>query len=374
MRLVSTDSLKDGIKLGKPVYNERGQILISDGVPLTGRMIQRLNEMGITYVYVQDPKTDDIQMKDPISETTRMEALDTIETTFHKLNTDSSFGRSFDFDKATKRFTNVVRSILSDLKNNQEAISMLSDVVVHDSYIFKHSLNVTIYSLALGMELNLKEKNLEEIGIGAMLHDVGKMMIPLKVLKKPGRLTDMEFEHIKMHAEHGFELLRNTATIPLTAAHCAFQHHERLDGSGYPRGIKGDEIHMYGKLIAIADVFDAVTSNRVYRNAMLPHDGLELLYSGVDQLFDRKMVDAFSRTVVLYPEGLTVHLSDGRRGVVVRQNKGFSSRPVIRILEEHSRELDSPYELDLSKQLSVMITECDATLSNDQMKFTQISQ
>lgn len=371
MRLIATRALKEGAILAKPVYNERGQVLISDDVPLTTRIIRRLSELGITYVYIKDRQTEDIVVEDTLSEQTRHKALKTIESTFEQLKQDHNFQHSFLFDKAAGDFVGVVRNILSDLKNNQAAVSLLSEVIVHDDYIFTHSLNVTIYALALGMEMNLPSKKLEEIGIGAILHDVGKMLIPLKLLRKPGRLSDDEFGHMKKHAEYGFDLLRKTPMIPLTAAHCAYQHHERLDGSGYPRGLQGKEIHLYGKIIAIADVFDAVTSNRVYRNALLPHDGLELLYAGAGTLFDKDMVDAFRKAVVLYPVGLTVYLSDGRSGVVSAQNKGYSTRPIVRILEEHGQELTHPYELNLRDELSVMIAKSDTAVP--EQKFMKIS-
>ena len=119
------------------------------------------------------------------------------------------------------------------------------------------------------------------IGLGSMLHDIGKIAVSKEILLKPGKLTEEEFQVIKTHTTEGFEMLRNSYSVPLLVAHCAFQHHERLDGSGYPRGIKSKDIHDYAKVIAVADVFDAVTSNRVYRSAMLPHEGLEMLYAGM---------------------------------------------------------------------------------------------
>ena len=147
------------------------------------------------------------------------------------------------------------------LNDNSELLSILSDVCVHDSYIFTHSVNVALYSIAVGMELKLPRNQLEDIGLGALMHDIGKVSVPQEILMKPGKLTDEEFSIIKIHAEEGFDLLRNSHTVPLLVAHCAFQHHERLDGSGYPRGISEKDIHRYAKIIAVADVFDAVTSS-----------------------------------------------------------------------------------------------------------------
>jgi putative nucleotidyltransferase with HDIG domain len=238
---------------------------------------------------------------------------------------------------------------------------LLADVYAYDHYIFTHSLNVTMYTLAIGMKLNLPEKDLEILGLGAILHDVGKMKIPEQILLKPDRLSQEEYEEIKKHAEEGFQILRKIPTVSLVVAHCAYQHHERLDGSGYPRGIKDKEIHFFGKIIAVADVFDAVTSNRVYRKALLPHEGLEILYSGSGTLFDQKIIEAFRQAVAVYPSGITVELNDGRKGIVSQQNVGLSDRPIIRILEEKGIEVNCPYELDLKNELDILITACDTT-------------
>ena len=362
MILVSTNSLKPGKKLAKSVFNDNGQTLISEGVPLTERMIKRLNELGITFVYIQDGRTNDIEPSQPISSKLRSMAIETIENMFVEFQNEKTLSKSFVVEKTTRHLTKLIRSVLFEVKNSKELITLLSDVYTYDNYIFTHSLHVTLYTLAIGSELKLTEKQLEILGLGAILHDVGKMNVPVEILLKPGRLTDDEYIEVKRHTEYGFQLLRNVSTVPLVAAHCAYQHHERIDGSGYPRGITGEEIHHFAKVLAVADVFDAVTSNRVYRRAMLPHEGLEILYSGVGTLFDTKIVEAFRRAVVIYPVGLTVYLNDGRKGVVSKQNQGLSERPVIRILEENEQELEIPYEVDLKLKLDLIISKCDTTL------------
>ncbi|MBE4907397.1 HD-GYP domain-containing protein [Bacillus luteolus] len=371
MILVSTKSLAPGKILAKAIYNENGQVLISEDVPLTERMIVRLLELGITFVYVKDNRTEDIETVQPIPRTLRKEAIKTIETIFIDLQKEKHSSGSLFLEKNSKHLLKVIRSVVHEVKNNKDLITLLSEVYTYDNYIFTHSLNVTLYTLAIGTQLKMSEKQLEILGIGAILHDVGKMTVPIDILMKPGRLTLEEFETIKLHTEHGFEILRRMPTVPLVAAHCAFQHHERIDGSGYPRGIKGPEIHEFAKVMAVADVFDAVTSNRVYRSAMLPHEGLEILYSGVGNLFDTKIVEAFRKAVVIYPVGLTVYLNDGRKGIVSKQNQGLSERPVIRILEESGRDLENPYEVDLKQKLDLVITKCDTTLVGENLSTNQ---
>ncbi|MCQ6276555.1 HD-GYP domain-containing protein [Bacillus sp. V3B] len=364
MRLVATSSVEVGTKLGKVIYNEKGKVLVNKGVTLDGRMLKRLIQLGITYIYIEDKKTADIIFKEPISTPLKQEAMTTIIDTFNKIQSEPISSRSFVLEKSVKEFKAIIQYVMSELHETPELMSILSDVCIHDTYIFTHSLNVTLYSLAVGIELKLPSRQLEEIGIGAIMHDIGKVAIPKEILLKPGKLTDEEFTVIKTHATEGFDLLRNTHTVPLLVAHCAFQHHERLDGSGYPRGIRESDIHDYAKIIAVADVFDAVTSNRVYRPAMLPHEGLEMLYAGVERQFHTNIVEAFHKSVAIYPNGITVELNDGRKGVVVRQNVALSDRPIVRILEENGHEM-TPYEINLEKELSVVVTGCDITFKKD---------
>lgn len=362
MRLVATTSVAEGALLGKIIYSDQGQILLNEGVRLERKILDRLLDFGIDYLYVKDPETDDIVAKSSISDAVRLKAIRTIGDTFKQLQQDTKIANSFVMEKATKDFKNLIKLLVDELYRSKDLLNLLSDVFTHDHYIFSHSLNVTLYSLAIGIELKLSPKELELLGLGAILHDVGKMKVPEAILAKPGRLTEEEFEVIKNHAEDGFQMLRNIPALPLIVAHCAFQHHERLDGSGYPRRLEGDEIHKFGLILGVADVFDAVTSNRVYRPAMLPHEGLEILYSGSGTLFDSKVVDAFRRAVAIYPVGLTVLLSDGRKGVVEGQNPGLSERPVIRILEENDQSV-APYQVDLKVQLNVMIVSCETILT-----------
>lgn len=365
MRLAATKTVRIGTKLAKTVYNENGQVLIQRDVALTDRMLQRLLFYKITYIYIHDAVTEGIEIESPISEELKIEAYQTIKRSFTSFQQKGSMAsKAFIRDKTGEQMTDLVQSLLYQLQERKEVISILSDVVISDDYIFTHSLNVTIYSLALGKELGLPVSKLEEIGLGAMLHDVGKMFVPEEILNKKGRLEDEEFEILKQHTGSGFEFLRKSSNIPLLAAHCAFQHHERLNGTGYPRGIKESDIHPYAKIIAVADVFDAVTSNRVYRDAMLPHEGLEILYAGVGDLFDQKLVEAFRKTVAVYPNGLTVELSDGRKGIVAAQNENICERPIIRILTEHDIDLPVPYEVDLAKHLNIVITGCEAEFAD----------
>ncbi|MFD1173825.1 HD-GYP domain-containing protein [Oceanobacillus picturae] len=357
MRIASTKKIHAGTILAQTIYNDNGVVLIKKGMRLTDKLLRRLLNNGITYIYIEDGTTPDIEVDQTIPDKLRLEATNMIKDTFIELKNAGLGQRSYILDRKSKELTNVVEQILSNIQQNEKSLSLLADIFVSDNYVFQHSLNVTIYSLAIGVELNYSTKQLTEIGVGAMLHDIGKMFIDPEILQKPDRLSDEEFEIIKGHTQVGYDYLRKHQYMPTVISHCAYQHHERLDGSGYPRGIHGEEIHTYAKVIGIADVFDAVTSSRVYRDAMLPHEGLEILYAGAVNLFDKEMIEAFKRSVVAYPNGLTIELSDGRIGVVIRQNTNLCDRPVVRILEESGKPVANPYEVDLERTVNVTVKD-----------------
>lgn len=362
MRIVVTSTLVPGTILGKPIYNEQGKILVNANIPLTEMMINRLHKLGISYVYIHDPLSDDIELDSTISDELRIESTKKIENAFVQFQNEDVHLRWLSLEKSAPQLKGIIQSLLKQLKQNNDVLSLLTDVFSYDEYIFTHSLNVTMYSLAIGTNLGLEKKQLDLLGLGALLHDVGKMVVPHQILDKPERLTDEEYELIKQHTTAGYEILRVVPNIHSVVAICALQHHERMNGSGYPKGILGKDMHLYSKIIAISDVFDAVTSNRVYRQAMLPHQGLELLYSGSGKLFDPKLVEIFRDSLSIYPTGLTVKLNDGRRGIVARQNAASTDRPIIRIFEENGYEISIPYEVNLYDELNLVIIECDTTL------------
>ena len=357
MRLVRTDSIKIGSVLGQTIYNEKGIPLIRQGIRLTKAMINRLHSLEIGFVYIDDDLTDGIVVEPTIPNELKVEAISEIKSLFNKISMADLSNRSYILTEENDKLTNIIKDIINELNYKDDTLSMLADMFVADTYTFQHSLNVALYSITLGKKLNFNQRQLNELALGAVLHDIGKVFIDDKILQKPGQLTDKEFKIMQAHTELGFNFLRENTDLPSIIAHCAYQHHERLDGSGYPRQLKGEDIHLYAQIIGIADVFDAVTSDRIYRNALLPHQGLEILYADAVYKFDRRLVELFKRSIVVYPNGMTVKLNDNRLGIVAKQNKSICDRPVIRIIKEEDEDV-TPYNLDLSKEHNLMIEEC----------------
>ncbi len=354
MRLIPIDMCEPGMKLGKSIYNEEGYVLLGAQFTLTESIIKRLRKYGINHVYIEDPHTEDIEVPDVISDETRIRALAEIRSAFRQaVLQPSAQSKSYWLGRD---FRQVMSMVLGDLSNHQQAMSLLMNMSVTDNYLYQHSLNVCVYATILAMDDRLSREEMMTIGIGALLHDIGKTKVSPGILNKREKLTEGEFDEIKKHAEWGYKMLKDQANIPLLSAHCAYQHHERMDGSGYPRGIKGDEIHKYAKLLAIVDSYDAMTTHRIYRPAMLPHQALEILFAGAGSLYDMDQVIRFRDMIPPYPLGVTVFLQTGETGVVVDVNTSNLQRPIIRILRDaDGHELKQPYEIDLTRHLTVMI-------------------
>ncbi|CAG7641646.1 HD-GYP domain-containing protein [Paenibacillus allorhizosphaerae] len=358
MRLLPTRSCTPGMRLGKSIHSEEGVVLLNENVELTQGLIQRLKQYGVDFLYIKDDVTDDVKIEDPLSDETRLKALSEIRThyrQFMEANSRSKFSKSHLLGRA---FGNVMKMIVDDLSEKQGTLIMLMNMNVLNNYLYQHSLNVCIYTTMLGMVNGYSKDDIMTLGIGALLHDIGKTKINQDIIKKQGRLTAEEFAEVKKHAEIGYRLLKDEPNMPLLSAHCAFQHHEREDGSGYPRGIGGKDIHEYAKWIAVADSYDAMTTHRAHRLAMLPHQAMEVLFAGVGSLYEQKKVALFRDNVAIYPLGLTVSLSTGETGVVVGVNPTAPQRPVVRVLTGPGGErFSQPYEVDLSKHLTVFVTK-----------------
>jgi HD-GYP domain-containing protein (c-di-GMP phosphodiesterase class II) len=358
--------LKDGMKVGKKIFSMDGVTLLAEGVELTDNLIRRLKEIDIGYVYIQDKWTEDIIIPEVLHQETRRKAMQAIRTNFQRISQDAKPSRTIGgYRHLGREFSVVMESILDDLSGQELPMIMLMDMNTTDHFLYKHSLNVCVYTLILGAARGLTQDQLKVLGIGSLLHDIGKTQIPVKVLMKPDKLDDEEYNQMKAHANIGYKILKDESDIPLLAAHCALQHHERIDGTGYPRGLKGSEIHQYAQLLGLADSYDAMTSHRVYKPAMLPHQAMEILYAGSGTLFDQQNLEIFRDKVAIYPTGMSVKLSSGESGVISKVFQSMPHRPVVRVMTSSNGEaLKVPYDLDLTQVLSIVISHVEGMESS----------
>jgi len=348
MRLEYIYRVKDKDILGKHVYSDDGRILLKSGIRLNSMYIKRLTELGVYYVYIADERLDDI---DVVVEELIVLKQATMKSLKNILRGVGSIDGS-----AGDECLNIMDQLLNYIMEMGDVNKSLNDVKTHDNYTFLHSINTGIMSVFLGMSLGMKKWSVRELGICGMLHDIGKIKVPANIINKNGKLTNEEFEVMKKHPIYGGEILSRNYKISVDVIKGVEQHHEKVNGKGYPYGLESDKISRFGKVVGICDVYDAVTSNRSYRKKLEPSQAYELILSGSGSQFDEKLVHSFKETFSVYPLGCCVKLSNGVEGYVIRQNKGFPDRPVIRVLYDHeTKKAVEFYEINLLERINLVI-------------------
>jgi HD-GYP domain-containing protein (c-di-GMP phosphodiesterase class II) len=257
---------------------------------------------------------------------------------------DLRWGRSIDA-RSTRE---AVAACADQVTRDPPAMVLLASIKDKDHYTAQHSLNVAILSMVLGHHLGLPDRTLTELGTAGLLHDVGKVLIPVEILKKPGRLTSAEFSIVRMHPAHGKEILEACGEIGRTVLEVAYTHHERLDGSGYPRGMKESEMGLLTRIVAITDTYEAVTSDRVYAQAKTSIEAFKLLQSASGNHYDGQLVSELIGAVGLFPPGSTVQLNNGKYAVVVRTNPRYEFRPTVLVLKDAKCRPIKPRYIDLA--------------------------
>ena len=226
----------------------------------------------------------------------------------------------------------VAEEMVDTMFTHGDAMLCLARIRAKDAYLMEHSMNVAILLANFGRYLGLERSVLKELTLGGLLHDVGKIMTPDEVLNKPGKLTDEEFGVMRQHVVHSYDILSNTAGITPTMLEVAANHHERLDGTGYPQRLKGDQLSLYTRMSGIVDVYDAVTADRVYKQGMQPTQAFRILLKGIDQHFDAELVTKFIKCMGVYPVGTLVQLSNQRLAVVMQRNEQQPLKPVVKVI------------------------------------------
>lgn len=351
MHRVRVEDLKEGMIVARTIFNSDGRVLLHSGIELTASYINRLYNLGLLSIYIKDEKWEGIdQIKDVVSEKTRLETVKVVKTNFmalehqHKLNI-----------RAVK---SMVDYIIDELLSDQNVLVNLVDIRTFDDYTFGHSVNVCILAIMTGIVLGYHDLKLKELGIGALLHDIGKTRINKTILNKPDDLTADEYKEIKRHAEYGFQILRQYDDVPLLSAHVAFQHHERWDGMGYPRHLAQDNIHEYARIVAVADVYDALLADRPYRASYTVNQAITIIkrMSGIH--LDPHCIEAMLANIAVYPIGTIVELNTGEIGIVVDVNREMPTHPIVRIVyDKYTRRIQHPHEIDLSKLSTILIAK-----------------
>lgn len=349
MRRISVEKIREGMVLAKTLYTIDGNVLLNAGIKLKESYVSKFNEIGIGEIYINDSLSSDIVIEDIITDETRFEARMAVK----KAMDNVMHGNSLD----VKPVRNVVGKIVEELLSCQDAIINLQDIKTVDNYTFAHSANVCVLSAVTGISMGYDASKLKELCLGALLHDIGKTKIPNEILNKPGPLSPEEYDIIKNHARYGYELLKENMEVSTYASYIALTHHEQYNGEGYPLGLKGNAIHEFTRIVSVADVYDAMTSNRVYRKRVNISEVVEYMISMGNHLFDYDIVRKMIEHISVFPLGCYVTLSTGETAIVVDNNKKYPNRPVVRLIKDpFGMEYENFNEIDLTGHNSIVIT------------------
>ena len=327
-----------GAVLGRTVRNGAGQALLQAGVELTPAYLDALRRYGYGSVFVEDPLLDDVRWEEPIRGETRALAFRAAQSAFAEAREGSV--------RSVAAAERAVRRLTDEIMREGRAVFALDPQRAAPDYTWTHAVNVCILSLLAGLASGLDSADLHHLGLGSLLHDVGRAA-DLHLADRAGALSDAEWERVKQHPAAGYQILRSNPQIHLYAAHVAFQHHERVDGSGYPRGIRGERMLQYGRIAAAADALDAMTADRPHRQAKPPHVALGELLAEAGTKFDSDVVRRLARRVGAYPNGTIARLSSGELAAVVDQ--GLDPwRPTVRVVAGADLRRREPLDVELA--------------------------
>lgn len=337
------NQLKTGMVTAQSIFNEKGAPFLVRGTPLTDRYIYRLRQLSVPELHVTSLSSN-FQLQPPpdiVEERTRVQAVDNVAETFREAEEN---GR-FDMTRLEKCADFLVRDIMAKKKN----LVQITDIRLHDSYTFSHSVNVAVLSTMLGDLCGYSKRKLQIITLGGLLHDIGKLAVPTPILNKSGSLTAGEFKIIRRHPSEGRKILKElTSPIASILAIIAVQHHEHLDGSGYPYHVRGKSIHPYSRITAIADVYDALTSVRPYKRAYKPNVVYRMMMQNSTGHFDMDRLRLFFDNVAIYPVGTVMKTQLGY-AIVKKVVFGHTLAPIVIVFaDKNGNLLKKPFGVNLA--------------------------
>lgn len=356
MRLVRTEALEAGMLLALPILSSTGALLLREDLVLTERTIALLKKQAVPFVYIRDRRFPDAAEEPLLHPETFQRALKELQDLF--ATATAARGNHLPPERM-ERIQSVLRDILEDVFDRSDRLVLrFLALRGHDGYIFTHSALVATTSLLLGQELSFSYAQLYNLGLGALLHDLGMTTIPSEIVDKKGPLDREERSLVNLHPRGGWDLLAGHDLVWPTARIVALQHHERWDGSGYPGGLRGEEIHLLSRIVAVADVYDALVSPRPYRPCRTPWEAHALILEGSGSLFDPRVVEAFFRVVAPYPVGTWLRLSTGHVGLVTAIPAEAPHRPRLSLtFHPEVGKLTPPMVMPLAACEEIRITE-----------------
>ncbi len=315
--------------LARPIkFSTSKDPLVNGGQVLTDKMIKRLREFRIIGAYIEADFAEGVEVNEIISTEEKEEIAEDLKGVYNGFYEERNMSA-----KLVDDIFNVSDKLMNIVLSKDEFLLNVIDIKDYDNYTYSHSMYVGILSMLMGIKLGLKKGDISILTTAGLLHDIGKIDVPLDIIQKDGPLSDSERDIMKKHPEFGVKRLLRLSGIMSEIIGAVYSHHEKVDGTGYPQGLKGDDIPYFGRVIALADVFDALTSVRSYRNAWHANEVIEYMMGCANTHFDMGLLKTFLKVVAAYPVGVLVKLSDGSTALVIRNSDTNVLRPAVRILK-----------------------------------------
>jgi len=326
-----------GNMIAEPVFSEQGNLLLKEGVVINEHVLDKLLVHEIDYVYIFDALMQDINPKGLIEDEKLQESVRVVKHVFDDVLHNERMGvKASVTENDIDLVKHVVEELLKELENAEDILYTVVDLIGTDAYTYKHSVNVTVLSIITAKALGYERPDIKNIALGALLHDIGKVRVESELILKPGKLTFEERKRVEKHPEYGYELLEAIEGLPFTTKQIILLHHEKLDGSGYPWGLRGIEIPEYVRIVTVCDMYDAMTTDRVYRNKMPIYRALDILMAEAIYRIDPTVYSILLNNIAVYPIGTGIVLSDGRIGVVKTYRHKNPARPIVKVLNNTS--------------------------------------
>lgn len=356
-KLVSTRVLANGMKIDQEIKDGTGRVLIERGVLLDDFQIEYLKTRGVTSIYIAEgmPDPDEIELsipqytRDLIEKSKKPDRPKAVLSESVKKQVGEGVQKLFEDPNAgnfVESSVGVAETLMDSVLADDVVAIDLGMLRVSDDYTFRHSVDVSAMAIIIGKAYGLSKEELRELAIAGLLHDVGKAKIPAEILNKPGRLEQNEFEYMKQHSLFGFQILKEKGQYSEGILKGVLQHHEKLNGAGYPLKASGNQIHKYARIISVADVFDALVNKRVYKEPFPKGEALEMVMSMTQEL-DFEIMEEFLHSVILYPVDSIVKLSTGELAKVVENFPDYPMRPKVVGLE-HGELYDLSNDVNLA--------------------------
>lgn len=348
-----------GYKTAEPIYSRDGHLLLSEGTVISYEILSKLKKHNINYYQTLMELQEETKGEDLIDEATMTSSVNVVKSVFEEVMAKDDKGVKPTIpDDYIQLVTKVIEEIMDILYGSEDLLYTVTELIKSDDYTYRHSVNVTILSILTAKKLGYTELEIKEIALGALLHDIGKALVKDGLIQKEARLSPDEEAEIKRHPELGYKLVKDMDSLPESVKQIILLHHEKLDGSGYPRGITGLSIPKYVRLVTVCDMYDAMTTNRQYRKKMPIYTALEILMKDAVYKIDADIYRKMSSTICIYPHGQGVLLSDGRIGVISYYRHQNPTRPIVKVIDYNlsDRHVDVQ-DIDLLRQRTLFIID-----------------